>query len=89
MDDNLEINGNDFVYYIKTYHTYQGDYEIKDGQIRVRIWNNYKGRTVKEKTYTSKVLGWMADDQIREYILDCLCGFDTRIDEHNLGIKKL
>ena len=90
MDENLIIVDNDFWYSIKTYRNYSGEYEFdKEGNIVVKIYNILKGKVVKEQTFKSKTLGWMQSDQIREYILDCLCIFDKRIDNHNLGVQKL
>ncbi len=90
MDENLDFNGEDFWYYIKTYHFYHGTFTVsEDNIITVEVTNTYKRKVVKKDTFSSKMLSPMSDDQKREYILDCLYIFDKRIDEYNKGNKQL
>lgn len=89
MDENLEFYGKGFKYFIKTYHCYNGEFEVEKNVITVTIWNVYKGKVIKEEKFTSKMLKPMTNDQKREYILDCLYIFDKRIREFNEGKKLL
>lgn len=90
MDENLEVTGDDsFVYHIKTNHTYGAKVKVKDNVIKVSIFNFYKDREVKTMKFESKMLGKMSSEQVTEYVLDCFCLFDRRIEEFNQGNIKL
>lgn len=72
MIENLELQGNNYVYYNHSTLPLIINHEVTDTFIKVTVVKYFKQHEVDRKTWKSKVTKKMSKEQIEEYILDVI-----------------
>lgn len=70
--DNLVADLNGYSYYHHSKYPLDIQVEQEDGEIKVVVTKYFKGKEIKSLKKSSKVLGYMSDEQVEEYILDVI-----------------